>query len=203
MAFWGNSLSDINGDPKRKFRWKVSFGGQGVQVGDDSGVVWFAKTVSRPEITVGDTEHKFYGHTFKFPGSVTWNDIDVELVDPVSPDAAKQTLDIFHRAGYRFAGEGFTTGTGAFASMTKGTATAALKPFVISLLNDKGDPIEQWELHNPFLSKIGFDQLDYGSDDLTTISLSVKYDWATFTGVGPAEQTADLFKHDGSYTPGS
>ena len=97
MAFWGQGLTAADGDPKRKFRWRVSFGGVG---GAD--VVWFAKTVTRPEMTIADTEHKFYGHTFKYPGSVTWNDLEVELVDPVSPDAAKQTLDIFHRSGYRY-----------------------------------------------------------------------------------------------------
>lgn len=198
MAFWGDNLSANDGDPKRKFRWKVQFGSQGVAAGDSNGVVWYAKTVNRPEITVGDTDHKFYGHTFKFPGSVSWNDIEVELVDPVSPDAAKQTLDIFHKAGYRFAGENYTS---SLMSMTKGTAVAALKPFIITLLGADGKPLEKWELHNPFLSKIGFDQLDYGSDDLTTISLTVKYDWATFTDAKSI--TGDLFKHDGSYTPGS
>ena len=58
MAFWGQGLEAANGDPKRKFRWRVSFGGLG-----EDGVVWFAKTVTRPEMTVADSEHKFYGHT--------------------------------------------------------------------------------------------------------------------------------------------
>jgi hypothetical protein len=178
MAFWGKGMDATDGDPKRKFRWKVSFGGL------EEGVVWYAKTVSRPEMTVGDSEHKFYGHTFKFPGSVTWNDIDVELVDPADPDVAKKTLAIFHNAGYRYPGDKYHKQgeNEALSSMTKGTAVQALQGFQIQLLSSDGkDIVEQWDLHNAFLSKIAFDQLDYGSDDLTTISLTVKYDWATFT----------------------
>ena len=31
MTFWGVDLSkNTQGDPKRKFRWKISFGGMGV-----------------------------------------------------------------------------------------------------------------------------------------------------------------------------
>jgi hypothetical protein len=30
------------------------------------------------------------------------------------------------------------------------------------------------------LSKIGFGELDYASEDLSEISLSITYDWATF-----------------------
>ena len=194
MAFWGDTLSADQDDPKRKFRWRVSFGGVG---GGD--VVWFAKTVSRPEMTIADTEHKFYGHTFKYPGSVTWNDIEIELVDPVSPDAAKQTLDIFHRSGYRYPNENYKTPTGeGFKSMTKGSSVEGLKSFEIKLLNGEGVAVETWNLHNAFLSKIAFDQLDYAADDLTSISLTVKYDWAKFTGAGGVE---NIFVPNGGYTP--
>ena len=78
MAFWGDSLSAGSRDPKRKYRFRVlmeTLGG--------GNVVWYAKTAGKPEITVsGDTEHKFLGHTFKFPGSVSWNAIEIVLVDP-------------------------------------------------------------------------------------------------------------------------
>ena len=193
MAFWGQGLTAADGDPKRKFRWRVSFGGVG---GAD--VVWFAKTVTRPEMTIADTEHKFYGHTFKYPGSVTWNDLEVELVDPVTPDAAKQTLDIFHRSGYRYPEDSYkTVGGEGFKSMTKGSSVQGLKTFEIKLLDGNGNSVETWNLHNAFLSKIGFDQLDYAADDLTTISLTVKYDWAKFTG---AEGVENIFKPNGGYT---
>ena len=63
MAFWGADLSAIGEDPKRKFRWKVAFGGKAnmqvpslgegddISVGDGTGVVWFAKTQYGKRIT--------------------------------------------------------------------------------------------------------------------------------------------------------
>jgi len=162
-------------------------GGDDLGVGDGSGVVWFAKTVTKPEMTVGDAEHKFLGHTFKYPGSVTWNDLEIMLVDPVSPDAAKQTLDILHGAGYRFADADYLTGPNALYTMAKGGATAALKPFIISQLDAEGNTIEQWELHNPFVTKVGFGDLSYEDDALSEISLTVKYDWAKWSASGNSE----------------
>jgi hypothetical protein len=209
MAFWGTDLVAGDGDPKRKFRWKIQFGGKAnmatpslgagtdLGVGDGSGVVWFAKTVTKPEMTVGDSEHKFLGHTFKYPGSVTWNDLEIMLVDPVSPDAAKQTLDILHGAGYRFADEDYLAGPNALYTMAKGGASAALKPFIISQLDAEGNTIEQWELHNPFVTKVGFGELSYEDDALSEISLTVKYDWAKWSASGNSE----IFK--AGYTPSS
>lgn len=205
MAFWGADLSATDGDPKRKFRWKVAFGGisegNNLQVGGTGGILWFAKTVTKPEVTVGDVEHKFIGHTFKFPGSVTWNDIEVTLVDPASPDASKQTLDLLHGAGYRTP----DTAEDALNTISKGGATEALGTFTIFQLDSNGNTIERWDLHNPFITKVGFGDLDYGSDDLSEISLTIKYDWANwrprdldsdqiFTGeykAGPSKDAAD------------
>ena len=132
-------------------------------------------------MTVGDLEHKFFGHTFKYPGSVTWEDIEVTLVDPVSPDAAKETLSIMHKAGYRFPESGYQNpDAGGLTSISKDKAVDALKPFVISQLDAEGAVIEQWTLHNPFLTKVSFGELSYEADELSEIALTVKYDWATW-----------------------
>ena len=191
MAFWGTDLDRNNADPKRKFRWRVSFGdaNKGTQVGDGTGVIWFAKSVTKPEMTVGDTEHKFLGHTFKYPGSVMWNDLEVTLVDPASPDAARQTLQILHAAGYRFPDKDYLTGPDALKTMSKGQSTDALKPFIIEQLDADGQVVEKWQLHNPFVTKVGFGDLDYGVDDLSEISLTIKYDWASFD----PDATDDIF----------
>ena len=193
MTFWGTELGAGSGDPKRKFRWKIQFGGkvnmevpsvgpgEDIAVGDGTGVVWFAKTVGKPEMTVADSEHKFLGHTFKYPGSVSWNDCELVLVDPVSPDAAKQTLQILHGAGYRFPDKDYLAGPNALYTIGKGAAVAALSPFVISQLDSEGNTIERWQLHNPYVVKVGFGDLSYEDDGLSEISLTIKYDWATWS----------------------
>jgi len=182
MTFWGDTLDADKQDPKRKFRFKVQFGNLG------DGVVWYAKTITKPEMTIsGDTSHKFLGHTFKFPGSVTWNDIELTLVDPISEEASTKLLEIVEAAGYTFpssadyATEG---GRRAFETISKGKSTAALGSIVISQLDADGIVVEQWTLHNPFINKVGFGDLSYEDDGLSEISVGITYDWAKYSANG-------------------
>jgi len=178
MAFWGETLSAAAQDPKRKFRFKVLFGG-GTSPETANQVIWWAKSVDKPKMTVDPTEHKFMGHTFKYPGSVKWEDINLTLVDPVSPDAAKQTLEIMSQAGYVFPESGYVNGSPlAMNTMNKAKAVDALGTFQIIQLDSVGTAVETWTLHNPFFTSVAFSDLSYDSDDLSDIALTVMYDWA-------------------------
>lgn len=180
MTFWGEQLDATKSDPKRKFRFKVIIGSLG------GGIVWYAKTTSKPEISIGnDTTHKFLGHTFKFPGSVTWNDIEMTLVDPIDEKASTKLLQIVEAAGYVFPKEGYeNTGTRALETISKGKAKAALTSVIIQQLDSDGNVVEAWTLHNPFINKVGFGELSYEDDGLSEISLGITYDWATYSESG-------------------
>jgi len=78
-------------------------------------------------MTVDPTEHKFMGHTFKFPGSVKWEEITLTLVDPGTPDVAQKTLKILSDAGYVFPEE--TYETVSMKTMNKAKAVAAVGEF--------------------------------------------------------------------------
>ena len=189
MAFWGDSLDAGGKDPKRKFRWKVQFGDA------SSGVIWWAKTCDKPKMTISaDAQHKFLGHTFKFPGSVTWEDISMTLVDPAEDteggiDAAKKLLKIVEAAGYNY----MESPNQPFVTISKGKSTEALGGITITQLDANNNPIEQWTLHNPFIKSVEFDQLDYGSDDLSEITLGIVYDWAVLEKAADGKNP-DLFK---------
>jgi len=183
MAFWGESLSATAQDPKRKFRFKVLFGGKAGSTANQ--VIWWAKSVDKPKMTVDPTEHKFMGHTFKYPGSVKWEDISLTLVDPVSEDAAQQTLQIMRDAGYIFPEAGYVdNSTLAMNTMNKAKAVAAVGDFQIIQLDSNGKAVEKWTLHNPFFTSVAFSDLSYDSDDLSDIVLTVMYDWAKLTTEG-------------------
>ena len=192
MTFWGADLTADLNDPKRKFRWKVQITTPTGGLGES--LVWYAKTVTKPAIEVnGDTEHKFLGHTFKFPGSVTWNDIEMTLVDPgndsMKADAARELLGIIEGSGYKF-----PTSENMLETISKGKAKAALGSFVISQLNNLGETIEQWTLHNPFVTSVNFNDLSYDDDSLSEINLTVKYDWAEFKSSAADDGTSDFFE---------
>ena len=176
MAFWGTGLSAGTKDPKRKYRWKINFGG----LGDDNGVIWYAKTADKPKMTISaDAQHKFLGHTFKFPGSVTWEDISVTLVDPAEEngiDAARKLLELIASSGYEFPNTSKN-----LATISKSKSVTALAAVTISQLDGDGNTIEEWTLHNPFIKSVEFDQLDYASDDLSEITVGIVYDWAELT----------------------
>ena len=176
MAFWGTGMDTGLGhtDPKRKFRWRVTIGDLG-----DNGVVWYAKTVDKPKMKISaDAQHKFLGHTFKFPGSVTWEDISVVLVDPAEKaaggaDAAKKLLELVEGSGYKF-----PRTAAILETISKPKSVTALNTIVITQIDGDNNAVEQWTLHNPFINAVDFDTLDYSSDDLSEITLGITYDWA-------------------------
>ena len=98
MPFWSQDLqgSPTIRDPKRSFRFIVLFDG----IGTDGGQLWYAKTATKPGFAVNNSEHKYLGHTFYYPGSVTWSDVTVTLVDPTTPDMSATLSDLMVLSGY-------------------------------------------------------------------------------------------------------
>ena len=180
MAFWGRSLGAGSTEPKRKYRWRVNFGNADLGMDGGEGLIWYAKTVDKPKMTISaDANHKFMGHTFKFPGSVTWEDINITLVDPAENqgiDAAKKLLEMVAASGYEFPKK-----SNNLATINKVDSVTSLGPVTITQLDAEGEPIEEWTLINPFVKSVEFDQLDYASDDLSEITLGIVYDWAELT----------------------
>jgi hypothetical protein len=51
--------------------------------------------------------------------------------------------------------------------------------FAIQQIDSEGTQIEKWTLINPWIKSIKFGDLDYSSDELVEISLTISYDSAT------------------------
>ena len=99
-SFWSTDFSaDATiKDPKRKFRFMVTMTGL-TGTAATSTTVWFAKTVTKPSFQIATAEHKYLNHTFFYPGTVTWQDVTLTLVDPTSPDVASAFGSIMEAAG--------------------------------------------------------------------------------------------------------
>jgi len=177
--FWTKDFTsgDIK-DPKRKFRFKVTMTGL---TGTGSSTVWYAKTATKPSFQIATAEHKYLNHTFFYPGTVTWQDSTITLVDPTSPDVASAFGAIMEAAGY-----GVPDSDSVFNTMTKSSMAAAVGTVTITQMDSVGEPMEAWQLHNALITEFKFGDLEYGADDLTELSLTLKYDWATMTGVDTA-----------------
>ena len=170
--FW----TSANVEPKRKYRFLVDIAGM-TEVEN----IWFAKSVTKPEITVNSTEHAYLNHKFYYPGTVEWNEVTLTLVDPVSPDAAAITGRMITESGY--------AGPQQLNSPTPQTnskflSTSAVGDVNIKVIDSEGNTVEQWTLHNAFITKAAYGDLSYGDDELTEIELGFRYDWASLLAGG-------------------
>ena len=163
MAFWNTGETS----PKRNFRWLVTMNDK---------IQWWAKTVTTPAYEVSEVEHDFMDNKYYYPGRVTWNEISLTLVDPAGApiDCVANTLSIIANSGYTLKN---SDAEGSFIS--KKSAKEALTGIKIEVLDALGTIIEEWELKNPFIKSAKYGDLDYSSDDLRTVELSIRYDWAT------------------------
>ena len=186
MPFW----TDAQGrDPKRGYRFLVQLAGY------PAGAEWYAKKVKKPSFQINNVEHKFLNHAFQYPGRLTWNEVTVELVDPVQPDATLNTAAIIRASGYNPPSATSPYG----ATISKKAAVAALGTVVITQIDDTGTAIEKWTLQNAWISKVEFGELSYDSDELIGVSLTLQYDWATIWASEKPETgavTPDLIKVD-------
>ena len=54
----------------------------------------------------------------------------------------------------------------------------------LSITNEAGATLESWYLHNAWMKEVDFSELDYSNDDLSEVTVKLRYDWAEFTGGG-------------------
>ena len=172
MAFWNEATSA----PKRNYRWLLTIDG----FGTDS-VVWWAKTVNTPSFDVSEVEHNYFDNKFYFPGRVSGSEVEATLVDPVSPDAVDLTLDILKKSGYNIANSKSDPKEtiSKNKAVTSGVQAVKIELFDAGEPNANPTPLETWQLKNVFIKAAKFGDLDYSNDELRTISLTLRYDWAT------------------------
>ena len=193
MAFW----SEKTVEPKRKFRWLLYW----------TGVPQFVvKSVKKPSYAVATTGHQFLNYEFNYPGRVTWQDVQITLVDPVQPDSTKSLYKILENSGYVIPSN---YNEGAAATISKqGMVDALGTEIKLSQLDADGlNPIETWIIKNPLITAAEFDTLDYSSDELLNITVTIKYDYATIENLpqGKLEQGVEgiwTFNKTGFNPPG-
>jgi len=173
MPFWSTNFGEDTAlkDPKRKFRFTVQF--QGIQAAQGGAMLWYAKTVTKPGFQIAAAEHKYLNHTFYYPGSVTWQDVSVTLVDPVDPDMTATLSDIVAASGYTPPTDSTTLST-----MSKAKSAGALGTVYITQVDSDGNDLEKWTLWNSFITEVKYGDLAYGDDELTELTVTLKYDWA-------------------------
>jgi len=185
MPFWNDSTVE----PKRQFRWLLYLP---TNTGDPAAPAiqtYSIRSVKKPSFKVGETPVNFIGHQFKYPGRMTWNNVDVTLIDPIDPDTSGVLSRVIQASGYRIP----DNLENASFSFSKASSVNALgTPRIVQI--DAGDPnaaaatarnpreIEEWTLVNAWVVSVDFGQLSYTSEDLVEVKLNISYDYARYKG---------------------
>ena len=194
MSFW---TTEKGSEPKRNYRFKVQFTGL---ISENQGsskaptdIVWWAKKVTKPAFTVGETTHKLLNHTFHFPSTVTWEPVTLTMVDPINPSTTNLMLNLLQTAGYKLPGQSLSEGT-----VNKALMGVALGAINIIHLDADGGILETWTLKNAFIKSVKFSDLDYDSEDLSTCDLELRYDWAELVSTKGASAPDGTVVKDGN-----
>ena len=173
--FWNSSLLE----PKRQHRWVVTFG----DLLSQNVPSYVARKCDKPSFEINETQHKYFGHTFKYPGQVTWQDVSITIVDPVSPNATDGLWNSLRNAGYRPPSS--RASNDGLWTVTKAAAVNAIGPTIflqqLGAVPGDGAPtevLETWKLVNPWLKDVKFGELSYDDDGIVEISMTIAYDYA-------------------------
>ena len=99
-------------------------------------------------------------------------------MDPVSPDATGNILTVLKNSGYNVPSN--LSEEGALSTIGKSNANAALGNVIIRALDEDGNDLEEWQLNNPFIVGITMNDYNYEGEDLVTIDVEFRYDWASY-----------------------
>lgn len=163
MTFWN---APSGSGPKRQYRFLIQNGAKG------DAVWWWAKSAQLPSYQINEEVYKLGNHHYKYPGTVTWNDVQITIVD--TGDKMEKLYNSLKSGGYYpdASGNDGLGGGNLAEELTEGG------DFQIVVLKDDGKTSDTWVLKKPWIKQASFGQLDYSSDDLINIELTICYDRA-------------------------
>jgi len=190
MAFF--NFNDRAFEPKRKFRFLVSFS----TIPD---MTWMCKTANKPNYEMSAvTEHNVLNHTFKFPGKIKWQDMDITFIDAVEPNVGSRFYNLLRNSGYVEP----TTNEALLTGITKNQTHSAIGEVIIKQLDggrviEALDPgvslpsgvsntniVEEWTLKNAFIKGVQFGDLSYEDEGLVELTVGLTYDFASYSSTG-------------------
>ena len=166
--------------PKLKFRFRGTFENFGVS-NPKTELTTQIMTFARPQVTFDPIEIPIYNSKIYIAGRPTWAAVAVTLRDDAGGNVSRLVGEQLQKQ---------------FDFMEQASAASGSDyKFVTTLemldgANGTTEPtvLETWQLYGCFLTDVNYNDVDYGSNDPVTITMSVRYDNALQTttpgGVG-------------------
>jgi len=124
---------------------------------------WFVESTARPKITVASTEIQFLNTSTYVAGRFNWEPLNVTFRDPIGPSASQALME-----WVRLCAESVTGRMGYAAGYKKNVD--------LELLDPTGVVVEKWILEGTFLTSADFGSLDYKSDAIANITVTMRMD---------------------------
>lgn len=172
MPFW----SDAAVEPKRSYRFLFELVGASAE---EKIASYFVKSAQKPKFEMESSlEIKYIQHTFYYPGRIKWNPVDITVLDPGTPDATAILMNIIAASGYVLP----TREEVAQSSISKvGAINAGVGDPKLTQIDAEGKPVEEWTLHNSFLTAVDFGEVSYDNDEILNYTLTLAYDYASLS----------------------
>jgi hypothetical protein len=151
-----NQIFYNNFEPKIKTRFYMEMGGI---------PSYIIKAAARPNIQFGKVTLPHINVKRHVKGIGEWQDITVTLYDPIVPSGAQAVMN-----WVRLSHESIT-GRDGYADMYK-------KDLDFYSIGPVGDKIEHWKLKGAFITQADFGQMEWGTEDVADITLTITYDYA-------------------------
>lgn len=174
-----NYWSNAGVQPKRSHRFLVTVG---EALGTGGVQQWVVQRMKKPSFSISETDLSFLNHKFYFPGRVEWDTVELVVVDVVNQniDSSEKFIEVLQESGYKNPDDILPVGAGPNASTVskRKSVGVALGNVKIDTLDDDGNITETWTLHNSWIKRLDFGQLDYNSEEMLNVVVEVRYDWA-------------------------
>lgn len=145
-------------EPKRKNRFLFRFPSDlGIQE-------WYVESSSRPSITQGATEIQFMNTSTYVLGRYTWDEMQINFRDPIGPSASQAIMEWVRLGSESVTGR-------------QGYAAGYKRDIELEMLDPSGNVVEKWVIVGAFLTNVKFDELSYATDDIATITATLRPDY--------------------------
>tara|TARA_R110000823_G_scaffold26528_14_gene77342 strand:+ start:6354 stop:6971 length:618 start_codon:yes stop_codon:yes gene_type:complete len=178
----GNQSASTQGllMPKLKFRFRVSFDNFGVST-PKTELTKQVMSFARPQVTFDPIEIPVYNSRVYLAGRPTWQAVSTTLRDDAGGNISRLVGEQLQKQ-YDFMEQASASSGIDYKFITRlemlDGANGNIEPIVL----------ETWELYGCFLTDVNYNDVDYGSNDPVTVTMSIRYDNAIQTstpgGVG-------------------
>ena len=126
---------------------------------------FLVKTMARPSINFETITLDHINVKRYVKGKAAWQPITVTLYDPIVPSGAQAVMEwvrLHHES---------VTGRDGYSDFYK-------KDITFNVLGPVGDKVEQWRLKGAFIQSADFSDMDYSSNEVAMVNLTLQYDYA-------------------------